>query len=87
MRKLVAITAAAFATAGLVACTESKKDAAAEQKADSLEAQADAAPSEAAETALNAEADRVEQQAGSTDGGATTGNTPNTSPSEANPGQ
>ena len=46
-----------------------------------------AAPPEAAETALHAEADRVEQQAGNADGGMTTENTPNTSPSAtpANP--
>ena len=33
------------------------------------------------EQALNAEADRIEQQAGNADGGMTTANTPNTSPS------
>ncbi len=87
MRKFIAVTAAAFAAAGLVACTESKQDAAAEAQADALEAEAAAAPTEAEETALNAQADAIEQEAGNADGGATTENTPNTSPSDANPGQ
>lgn len=65
----------------LAAC-ESKADKAAEMKADSLEAQAAATPNEAKEKALNAEADRIEQQAGNADGGATTANTPDTSPSK-----
>lgn len=81
MRKTLIVAAAAFAAIGLTAC-ESKKDAAAEAQADALEQQAAQAPTEAAETALNAEADRVEQQAGNADGGATTANTPNTSPSD-----
>lgn len=80
MRKLMIASVAAFALAGLAAC-ESPEDAAAEKQADALEEQAAAAPTEAEETALNAEADRIEQQAGNADGGATTANTPNTSPS------
>jgi len=55
------------------------------QKADALEAQAAATPNEAQEQALNAEADRIEQQAGNADGGMTTSNTPNTSPSTTPP--
>jgi hypothetical protein len=86
MRKLIIASVATFAFAGLAACN-SPADNAAEEKADALEAQADAAPTEAAETALNEQADVVEQQAGNADGGMTTENTPNTSPSTANPGQ
>ena len=81
MRKLIIVSAAAFAAIGLTAC-ESKQYAVAEKQADALEQQAADAPTESAETALNAEADRVEQQAGNADGGATTENTPNTSPSD-----
>jgi hypothetical protein len=81
MRKLIIAAAATFAFAGLAACGESAADKTAEVQADALEEQAAAAPTEAAETALNAEADRVEQQAGNADGGMTTENTPNTSPS------
>lgn len=81
MRKLTITAIAVAAIAGLAACGESPEDAAAEQQADALEAQADAAPTEAQEQALNAEADRIEQQAGNADGGMTTENTPNTSPS------
>lgn len=80
MRKLIIASAAAFAMAGLAACN-SPADNAAEQQADALENQAAAAPTEAEETALNAEADMIEQQAGNADGGLTTENTPNTSPS------
>jgi len=80
MRKIITAAAALFAVAGLAAC-ESPADKAAEVQADALEEQAAAAPTEAAETALNAEADRVEQQGGNADGGMTTENTPNTSPS------
>ena len=80
MRKFVTAAAALFAVAGLAAC-ESQADKTAEVQADALESQAAAAQTEAAETALNAEADRVEQQAGNVDGGMTTENTPNTSPS------
>jgi len=83
MRKLTIVSIAAVAALGLTAC-ESKKDAAAEKQADNLEQQAAQAPTESQETALNAEADRVEQQAGNADGGATTANTPNTSPSDPN---
>jgi len=79
MRGLIVI-AAACAAFSLTAC-ESPADDAAEQKADTLEAQAAATPNEATETELNAKADAVEQQAGNADGGATTNNTPDTSPS------
>jgi hypothetical protein len=87
MRKLMIAAVATFAMAGLAACGESEADKQAEVQADALEAQAAAAPTEAEETALNAEADRIEQEAGNADGGMTTENTPNTSPSmsEANP--
>lgn len=81
MKKLVIATVAAFSMAGLAACGESAADKAAEQQADALEQQAANAPTEAQERALNAEADRIEQQAGNADGGMTTSNTPNTSPS------
>jgi ABC-type glycerol-3-phosphate transport system substrate-binding protein len=81
MRKLIIAAAATFAVAGLAACGESAADKQAEAQADALEAQAAAAPTEAEERALNAEADRIEQQAGNVDGGMTTENTPNTSPS------
>ena len=81
MKKLIITAAAAFALAGLAACGESAADKQAEVKADALEAQAAATPNEAEERALNAEADRIEQQAGNADGGMTTSNTPNTSPS------
>ena len=82
MRKLITAAAATFALAGLAACGESAADKQAEAQADALEAQAAAAPTEAEERALNAEADRIEQQAGNADGGMTTENTPNTSPSQ-----
>lgn len=81
MRKLVLAAASIVAIAGLAACGESAADKAAEQQADALEAQAAATPNEAQEQALNAEADRIEQQAGNADGGMTTSNTPDTSPS------
>ena len=87
MRKLIIASAAAFALAGGLAACNSPADNAAEEKADALEDQAAAAPTEAEETALNEKADMVEQQAGNADGGMTTENTPNTSPSTANPGQ
>ena len=86
MRKFVTAAAALFAVAGLAAC-ESQADKTAEVQADALEQQAAAAPTEAAETALNEKADAIEQQAGNADGGMTTENTPNTSPSAANPPQ
>jgi hypothetical protein len=76
MRIAVAIVAACAAIS-LAAC-ESKADKQAEVKADALEAQAAATPNEAQETALNKQADVVEQQAGNADGGATTANTPTT---------
>jgi len=87
MRKFIAAAAATFALTGLAACGESAADKQAEVQADALEAQAAAAPTEAEETALNAEADRIEQEAGNADGGMTTANTPDTSPSTspANP--
>jgi len=74
--------AAAFAVLFTVAACDSPADKQAEATADSLEAQAAATPNEAQETALNAKADAVEQQAGNADGGATTNNTPDTSPSK-----
>ena len=86
MRKIITAAAALFAVAGLAAC-ESQADKNAEVQADALEQQAAAAPTEAAETALNEKADTIEQQAGNADGGMTTANTPNTSPSAANPAQ
>ncbi len=86
MRKFTIAAAAMFAVAGLAACN-SPADQQAEQQADALEAQAAATPNEAEETMLNEKADQIEQQAGNADGGMTTENTPNTSPSEANPGQ
>ena len=72
---------AALAALSLAACN-SPADKAAEAKADALEAQAAATPNEAKETQLNAAADTVEQKAGNADGGATTANTPDTSPSK-----
>jgi hypothetical protein len=81
MRKLIIASAAVAMLAGVAACGESSADKVAEKQADALEAQAAATPSETQEKALNAEADRVEQQAGNADGGMTTANTPNTSPS------
>lgn len=86
MRKFTIAAAALFAVAGLAACN-SPADEKAEQQADALESQAAATPNEAEETMLNEKADMIEQQAGNADGGMTTENTPNTSPSEANPGQ
>lgn len=85
MRKLITAAAASFAIAGLAACGESAADRQAEAQADALEAQAAAAPTEAEAAALRAEADRIEQQAGNVDGGMTTENTPNTSPSTLPP--
>ena len=55
MRKLIIAAAATFALAGLAACGESAADKQAEIQADALEEQAAAAPTEAQETALNAE--------------------------------
>lgn len=72
---------AAFTALALVAC-ESKADKTAEKQADALEAQAAATSNETAETNLNAKADAIEQNAGNADGGATTANTPDTSPSK-----
>ena len=68
---------AALAALSLAACN-SQADKAAEAKADNLEAQAAATPNESQETALNKQADQIEQQAGNADGGATTSNTPTT---------
>jgi hypothetical protein len=87
MRKFIIAAAATFAFAGVSACGESAADKTAEVQADALEEQAAVAPTEAAETALNEKADTIEQQAGNADGGMTTENTPNTSPSAANPAQ
>lgn len=81
MRKLIIASAAIAMLAGVAACGESSADKVAEKQADALEAQAAATPNEAEEKALNAQADVVEQQAGNADGGMTTANTPNTSPS------
>jgi hypothetical protein len=81
MRKLIIASASLALAASLAACGESAADKQAEVQADALEQQAAAAPTEQQETALNAEADRIEQQAGNADGGMTTANTPNTSPS------
>jgi hypothetical protein len=72
---------AACAALSLVAC-ESKQDNAAEKQADALENQAAATPNETQETQLNAKADAIEQNAGNADGGMTTNNTPDTSPSK-----
>lgn len=80
MRKLILVSAVAAVAASLAACGESSADKAAEVKADQLEAQAAATPNEQEEKNLNAEADRIEQQAGNADGGMTTSNTPSTSP-------
>jgi hypothetical protein len=74
--------AVALGAAATLAASNSPQDKAAEAKADSLEAQAAATPNEAQEKSLNAQADAVEQQAGNADGGATTANTPDTSPSK-----
>ena len=79
--RIVTLFAAAGAVLSLAACN-SPQDKAAEAKADSLEAQAAATPNESQEKALNAQADAVEQKAGNADGGATTANTPDTSPSK-----
>jgi outer membrane biogenesis lipoprotein LolB len=84
--RIATLTVAGLAALSLAAC-ESKADKAAEVKADALEQQAAATPNEAQETALNQKADAIEQQAGNADGGATTANTPSTSPSAANPNQ
>lgn len=86
MRKFTIAAAALFAVAGLAACN-SPADEKAEQQADALESQAAATPNEAEETMFNEKADQIEQQAGNADGGMTTENTPETSPSEMNPGQ
>jgi hypothetical protein len=79
--RILTLAVALGAAATLAACN-SPQDKAAEAKADSLEAQAAATPNEAQEKSLNAQADAVEQQAGNADGGATTANTPDTSPSK-----
>jgi hypothetical protein len=79
--KAITYALAAAAALSLAACN-SPQDKAAERQADALEAQAAATPNEAVEKQLNAQADAVEQQAGNADGGATTHNTPDTSPSK-----
>ena len=78
----IAILATALVGAVSLGACNSPQDKAAEAQADSLEAQAAASPNEAQEKALNAKADAIEQQAGNADGGATTANTPDTSPSK-----
>ena len=78
--RIVLTIAAAAAALSLGACN-SPADKAAENQADALESQAAATSNEALETNLNARADAIEQNAGNADGGATTENTPNTSPS------
>jgi len=77
------IQAAAILTglALAVSACESQADKTAEIQADRLEEAAANTSNEAMETRLNAQADMIEQQAGNVDGGATTSNTPNTSPS------
>ena len=79
MRKLIIAAIATTALFGVAAC-ESQADKTAEVQADALEAQAAATPNEQEEKNLNATADAIEQQAGNADGGATTANTPSTSP-------
>lgn len=79
--KITTIAAAAAVLFTVTACN-SPADKQAEATADSLEAQAAATPNEAQENALNAKADAIEQQAGNADGGVTTNNTPDTSPSK-----
>lgn len=79
--RIVTMAFAAAAALSLVACN-GPADQAAEEKADALEAQAAATSNETMETQLNAQADAIEQQAGNADGGATTANTPDTSPSK-----
>jgi hypothetical protein len=75
------VALAGLAAVSLAACN-SQEDKAAEAQADALERQAAATSNEAEERALNAQADAIEQQAGNADGGATTANTPDTSPSK-----
>ncbi|WP_041373624.1 hypothetical protein [Phenylobacterium zucineum] len=82
LRTTVGAAVAAIAALSLAACGNSQQDQAAEAQADQLESQAAATPNEAQEKALNAQADAVEQQAGNADGGMTTENTPDTSPSK-----
>lgn len=81
MRTTFTLAAAGLLALSLAACN-SPQDKAAEQQADALESQAAATPNEAEEKALNAQADTIEQQAGNADAGATTENTPDTSPSK-----
>ncbi|MBP6879311.1 MAG: hypothetical protein KBC34_14895 [Phenylobacterium sp.] len=80
MRKLILLAAGAAAL--MLSGCNSRQDEAAERKADALEAQAAATANEAKEKELNARADAIEQQAGNADAGATTANTPDTSPSK-----
>jgi hypothetical protein len=79
--RLTIMAFSACAALSLAACN-SPADKAAESKADALEHQAAATPNEAQEKELNARADTIEQQAGNADAGATTANTPDTSPSK-----
>ena len=80
--RINAILIAAASTLALAACGQSQADKTAEKQADALESQAAATSNETAETNLNAKADTIEQQAGNVDAGATTENTPDTSPSK-----
>ena len=75
------ILLASAAALSLAACNNSPQDRAAENQADALESQAAATSNEAQERTLNNQADTIEQQAGNADGGMTTNNTPDTSPS------
>ena len=81
MRTKITFAAAGLMALSLAACN-SPQDEAAEAQADALESQAAATPNEQMETDLNAKADAIEQQAGNADGGMTTENTPDTSPSK-----
>jgi hypothetical protein len=78
--RIAMILLASAAALSLSACN-SPQDRAAENRADALESQAAATSNEAQERTLNNQADTIEQQAGNADGGMTTNNTPDTSPS------
>jgi hypothetical protein len=64
--RIVYLVAVAGAALTLAAC-ESKADKVAEKQADALEQQAAATSDEARETALNQQADKIEQDAGKKD--------------------
>lgn len=78
--RMITVLVASAAALSLAACN-SPQDKAAERTADALEQQAASTTNEATERGLNNQADAVEQAAGNADGGMTTNNTPNTSPS------